>query len=51
MCLDDIKVIVFKEPVTLGAWTDPEIDWQIQALKNDLDTLAADMKKAALKHF
>ena len=43
------SVIVGREPLTSAAMSDGEVDWQIEALKNDLDTVAKKMKAAIRK--
>ena len=40
------RVVVVKEPLTSAALSDGELEWQIKALKNDLDALLPEMKKA-----
>ena len=40
------SVVVAKAPLTSAAMSDGEVDWQIAALKNDLDAIAVKMKAA-----
>lgn len=40
------RVVVAREPLSSSALSDGELEWQIQALKNDLDALLPKMKQA-----
>ena len=39
-------IVVQREPISSCALTDDEVDYQIEGLKNDLDAVAKQMKRA-----
>lgn len=43
------SIVVIREPLTSAALSDEEVDWQIEALKNNLDKVAKRMKAAIRK--
>lgn len=48
--MNGARVVVAKQPLAAGALSDGELEWQIEALKNDLDDLLPKMKRAVAEH-